>query len=93
MLIVKGTVHHGGLTVGLLANDAWHVQQNVTRPGPFCLAIPVESAGTYTVIVANNVADTSLRTDCEITDIGWGQVGPDADLIATKPSEPNAKNQ
>ncbi len=72
-LVARGVVRDGGLTIGLQENDKWVLQTNV-GPGRFDLAIPVVRSGMYSVVLANNLPKTSLRTDVEIDDLGWAPV-------------------
>jgi hypothetical protein len=53
-LFVRGNVHRGGLTVGLLEHDSWFGQpQVVTTTGPFVVGIEAPQAGEFGVLVSD----------------------------------------
>jgi hypothetical protein len=70
-LMATGRVNAGGATIGLLKNDQWAAQVNVTTPGEFIVVIEPPGAGAYDVVVANNVVDPSLHTEVAITRMAW----------------------
>ncbi len=69
-LVAKGTLRRGGLTIGLLKNEAWAQQISVRRPGTFDIALPV-GPGSYAVVVANNLPEGTLENEFEIRQLGW----------------------
>jgi hypothetical protein len=71
LLFAAGSITRGGLTIGLVRDGAWAAQVNVTDVGAFTVVIQPPGAGTYDVIVANNLTDTSRETDVAISRIAW----------------------
>lgn len=74
-LIAKGRLNQGGLTLGLLKNNntEWAAQQNITQKGHFEMTIPAPLDGKYSVVLANCLADESLKNDFVIDEIGWSK--------------------
>lgn len=73
-LIATGVVRRGGLTVGLLKDDKWELQFNITNRGPFNIALPVAVPGQYVGVIASNLPEDSLETDIEISSFGWAPI-------------------
>jgi hypothetical protein len=55
-VLISGRVERGGATIGLLKNNQWASQLNVTEPGEFTIVIAPPSGGAYSVVVANNLS-------------------------------------
>jgi hypothetical protein len=72
---VRGRVRHGGFTVGLLEDNKWAATVNVTARGRFDVALPVMRAGRYTLTLAHSLPAGDLKTDVEITEMGWTPIG------------------
>ncbi len=73
-LIARGVIHRGGFTLGLLKNDTWALQMNITAPGRFDVAVPVAHPGRYAVLIANALPQGALDTDIEIETLGWARI-------------------
>lgn len=71
LLIAKGIVHSGGFTMGLLKDNKWALQFNVTRTGAFDVALPVTEPGPYVATIANCLPEGSLQNNFEVTSLGW----------------------
>ena len=56
LLVVRGEVLEGGLTVGLIHNDQWAGTVNIEHPQKFLAVLEVPGAGEYSVVIANNGA-------------------------------------
>ena len=61
----------GGLTIGLVRDGKWAAQVVVGDVGAFTAVIQPPGAGTYDVIVANNLPDALRETDVAISKIAW----------------------
>ena len=70
LLIAEGDLYKGGLTLGLLKNNQWAGQINVTQPGRF-IAVLEAADDTYTPTLANNVPGTDGTNHFRISKIGW----------------------
>jgi hypothetical protein len=68
-LVAEGELFEGGLTLGLLRNNAWAGQTNVTRPGKFRIVMKPE-AGEYTAMLAHNVPGKKFN-NFRLTKLGW----------------------
>jgi hypothetical protein len=69
--VVRGYIHAGGLTVGLLRDNRWFLVTHVIRPGPFVVALATDTKYPSSLVIANNVQNGSMKTDFEITGAGW----------------------
>jgi hypothetical protein len=70
-LVAVGELFSGGLTVGLLRNDAWSQTINVTTPGRFVAAVDASADGTYVAVIANVNPDPARPTRFVITGVDW----------------------
>jgi hypothetical protein len=68
-LLVAGHIEKGGLSIGLLKDDKWAAQVNVTEPGDFTVVIAPPGSGTYSLLIANNLPE-SLETSIVLTKFG-----------------------
>jgi hypothetical protein len=68
-LVAEGELFDGGLTLGLLRNNAWAGQTNVTTPGKFKIVMKPE-AGEYTAMLAHNVPGKKFN-NFRLTKLGW----------------------
>ena len=68
-LVAEGELFEGGLTLGLLKNNQWAGQVNVTTPGRFKIAMKPE-AGEYTAMLAHNVPGQKFN-HFRLTKLGW----------------------
>lgn len=61
VLLVKGRVTAGGISVGLLRDEKWAGQIDVITPGEFTAVIGPPAKGAYAIVIANNskASDTS----------------------------------
>ena len=69
-LLVVGRIEQGGITVGLLKNDRWAGQVNVTEPGDFTVVLAAPSSGPYSLIIASDLPGGSLELSVELTRVG-----------------------
>ena len=69
MLICRGVVRQGGVTVGVLLNNQWAKSVNVATPGPFVVSLAMDTTATYSVVLANFVL--SGENDVTISALGW----------------------
>ena len=68
-LIAEGELYNGGLTLGVLKNESWGENVNITEPCKFRVAIKVEK-GVYVPILANNVQNQK-NNHFSLTKLGW----------------------
>lgn len=69
-VLVKGRLERGGVTIGLLRDDQWAAQVNVTKPGNFTVVIAPPARGAYTIVVANDVPGNGADTTAVLTQFG-----------------------
>jgi hypothetical protein len=62
-LVLRGELHEGGFTVGLLQQEKWTNYVNVTQPGVFEVVVQMQKSGRYSLVVANCI------------ETGWWQTG------------------
>ena len=63
VLVARGTLDVGGISVGLLSSDnKWIQQQRIGTPGQFQIALPLEHHTGTTAIISNFVKDPSQIT-------------------------------
>ena len=70
-LVAHLRVRTGGVTIGLLRNNAWAGQVNLTGAGEYIAVLQPPARGVYEVVVANNLSGPSLATDVAVTSLGW----------------------
>jgi hypothetical protein len=71
-LVAKGVLNSGGVTIGLLKDEKWAGNVNVTEPGPFVVVVEPPALGTtYEIVVANDIDSGPLTTDVALERIGW----------------------
>jgi len=68
-LLVAGRVNLGGITIGLLKNNQWAAQVNVTDPGDFTVVIAPPGGGSYSILLANDLQH-GLDTSVVLTKVG-----------------------
>lgn len=68
-LVAEGELFDGGLTLGLLKDNQWAGQVNVTTPGKFKIVMKPE-AGDYTATLAHNVPEQKFN-HFKLTRLGW----------------------
>lgn len=68
-LVAEGELFDGGLTLGLLKNNQWAGQVNITSPGKFKIFMNPE-AGEYTATLAHNVPEQKFN-HFRLTKLGW----------------------
>jgi len=68
--VAEGTIEKGGVTFGLVRNDAWAVQLHVVQTGDFSVVIKVPEDGDYKVVMANNLRGMSLENRVMVTRAG-----------------------
>ncbi len=68
-LVAEGELFDGGLTLGLLKNNQWAGQANITTPGKFKIVMRPE-AGEYTAMLAHNVPEQKFN-HFRLTKLGW----------------------
>lgn len=71
LVMARGQLRSGGLSVGLLKDGAWVAQVPVQTPGDFQVVVRVPEDGVYTLVVANNLTGRSLDNQLTIERIGW----------------------
>ena len=69
MLICRGIVRRGGVTVGVLLDNHWAKTVNVTAPGPFVVSLAMDTTAKYSVVLANFAH--SGDNDVTISALGW----------------------
>lgn len=69
-LVVRGRVEKGGLSIGLLRDNKWTSQIDITDPGDFTVLIAPPSPGPYSLIVANNLP-AGLESSAVLTKVGF----------------------
>jgi hypothetical protein len=65
--VMTGILDHGGVTIGLLRNGAWHRPVVLRTAGPFTVVIPVDEAGVYTALVTNAMPPGLRHNQLRIT--------------------------
>jgi hypothetical protein len=68
-VLVAGRVEEGGISIGLLRNNQWVAQVNITDPGDFTVVIAPPSGGSYSILAANDLQH-GLDTSIVLTKIG-----------------------
>jgi hypothetical protein len=53
--VARGEVVNGGVSIGVTKHGQWVGVLNMSRPGPFVVALQMPAAGDYGVTVANCV--------------------------------------
>jgi hypothetical protein len=53
--IAVGELEAGGLTIGLLKDNAWLGSRNIVEPGWFAVAVQAPEDGVYALVIANNL--------------------------------------
>ncbi len=76
LLLARGRLEEGGISVGLVRNGKWEAQVAVTEPGEFVAIARAPSDGEYSVVVANNLQGSSLHNDVVIRRLGWVPAAP-----------------
>jgi hypothetical protein len=71
LLLARGYLEEGGISVGLVRNGKWEAQVAVTEPGEFVAIARAPSDGEYSVVVANNLQGSSLYNNVVIRRLGW----------------------
>lgn len=66
MLVVKGYLLEGGITVGLLRNEQWHLTQNITHEGPFIVGFGIAEKDAYQLVIANMVSKKGKNVEATI---------------------------
>jgi hypothetical protein len=75
--VAQGRIEKGGLTFGLVQNDAWAVQVHVRQTGDFTVVMKVPEEGDYKFIMANNLLDlSSLENRVVVTRAGHLGIAP-----------------
>ena len=68
----SGNLYKGGITIGVVSNGKWLMQENVEYPGGFNTKLIVKKPGIYQLVIANNYKDSNdLATKLEIDKWGW----------------------
>lgn len=62
---LRGRLYAGGLTLGLLKDDAWSVQAHVTAPGLIEIECGPPAPGDYQIVIANLVEGEEI-TDADL---------------------------
>ena len=76
-VIAEGRIDKGGATFGLVRNDEWTTQVQVTQTGAFSVVIKVPDAGDYKVVLANNLLGmSSWNTRLVVTRAGLVGASP-----------------
>ena len=73
LVLARGHIERGGLSLGLVQNGEWIVQVPVVTPGEFVVVIRVPADGRYTLILANNVTGWSLDNQLTLDLFGWAR--------------------
>ena len=73
IVLARGRLEKGGLSLGLVENGKWVVQVPVVTPGEFVVVIRAPRDGRYSLILANNVTGWSLDNRLTIDVLGWAR--------------------
>lgn len=68
-VLVQGEVNKGGIAIGLLRDNKWVSQINITETGDFTVVIEPPGRGTYSILVAN-VLPQALETSIVLKKFG-----------------------
>jgi hypothetical protein len=71
-VVVRGVLQEGGLTIGLLRNDAWATTVNVTSPGEFYAVLESPANAHYAFVIANNVSGDDAHSAFRVEAAQWG---------------------
>jgi len=71
LLVARGRLERGGLSVGLIKNDVWSRQVTIDQPGEFVAVVPVDETGTFLPTIANAIQSVrGRRNQAIITEVG-----------------------
>jgi hypothetical protein len=73
IVLARGRLEKGGLSLGLVENGEWVVQVPVVTVGEFVVVIRAPRDGRYSLILANNVTGWSLDNRLTIDVLGWAR--------------------
>ena len=73
IVLARGRLEKGGLSLGLVENGQWVVRVPVVTPGEFVIVIRAPRDGRFSLIVANNVTGWSLDNRLTIDLLGWAR--------------------
>jgi hypothetical protein len=71
MLIARGRLDDGGISVGLVRDGAWVAQVPVTSAGEFLVVVRTPADGTYSAVLANNLVGRSFDNHVRLRQFGW----------------------
>jgi hypothetical protein len=73
LVLARGHIERGGVSLGLVQNGEWVVQVPVVTPGEFVVVIQVPRDGRYALILANNITGWSLDNRLTLELFGWAR--------------------
>jgi hypothetical protein len=71
LLLARGRIDDGGISVGLVRDGRWVAQVPVTADGEFIVVVRVPSDGSYSAVLANNLIGRSLENHVRLRRFGW----------------------
>ena len=69
--VMHGTLDHGGVTIGLLRNGAWHRPITLHTPGAFTVVVPIDDPGSYTPLVTNAMSPGQRHNRVRLVSAGF----------------------
>jgi hypothetical protein len=71
-VVVHGRLRHGGVLVGLLRDDQWALNVVADDEGEFWAVLKAPDAGTFQVVIANELPEHDLRQDVAVEEVRIG---------------------
>lgn len=87
-LIASGRLIKGGLTIGVIDDDKWVKQINITEPQKFTVAIKLKK-GNYTPLIASNLPNGEASNNFEIYKFGWDSPPENDSIIYNESGVPS----
>ena len=75
-VLAEGRVYHGGITIGLINGGVWVARVDLDEPGAFVASVVATKAGPHTLVMANCLRGTDLRTAAVLRRFGWVRQEP-----------------
>lgn len=72
-VIAEGRVYRGGVTIGLVSQDAWASKVDVDAPGPFLAAAVATEPGPHALVIANCLKGDERNTAVVLRRFGWAR--------------------
>jgi hypothetical protein len=70
-VVAEGTVHEGGVTVGLIRDGQWASRVDVDETGRFVAVAAARAAGEHTLVIAHCLKSGQRRNAIALRRFGW----------------------